>query len=109
MELMQPEAQQLYVFALHCNLLKGKFTPKSEVHIFPLTCRAIYQSRLLWCELQSVGDNGRKDVRLLSNIMELEGSRLATELANITMLASSVALAELAVLLISVRLAGVVC
>ena len=27
--------------------LKGQFTPKSKVHIFPLTCTAIYQFRLL--------------------------------------------------------------
>ena len=25
--------------------LKGQFTPKSKIHISPLTCRAIYQSR----------------------------------------------------------------
>ena len=31
--------------------LKGQFTPKSKIHIFPLTCSAIYQSRLFWCEL----------------------------------------------------------
>ncbi|MDG2555340.1 hypothetical protein P7M41_25405, partial [Vibrio parahaemolyticus] len=35
-------------------------------------CSAIYQSRSLWCELQSVGDIGHRDVCLLLNIMELE-------------------------------------
>ena len=52
---------------------KGQFTPKSEIHIFPLTCRAIYQSRLFWCELSSFGDIGCRDFYLLSNIMGLNG------------------------------------
>ena len=55
---------------------KGQFSPKSKIHIFPLTCSAVYQSRLFWCELPSVGDIGRRDVCLLSNIMELDGTRL---------------------------------
>ena len=54
--------------------LKGQFTPKSKIHIFPLFCRAIYQSRLLWCELSSFGDIGRRDFCLLSNIMGLNGA-----------------------------------
>ena len=51
--------------------LKGQFTPKSKIHIFPLTCTAIYQSRLLWCELPSFGD-----FYLLSNIMGINGALL---------------------------------
>ena len=49
------------------SCLKGQFTPKSKIHIFPLTFGAIYQSRLFWCELPSFGDTGRRDFCLLSN------------------------------------------
>lgn len=56
--------------------LKGHFTPKSKLHIFPLTCSAIHSSKLFWCELPSVGDIGHKDVCLLSCIMEPDGIRL---------------------------------
>ena len=37
------------------QILKGQFTPKLNIDIFPLTCSVIYQSRLLWCELPSFG------------------------------------------------------
>ena len=50
--------------------LKGQFTPKSKMHIFPLTYRAIYQTKLFWCELPSFGDVGC----LFSNIMKLNGA-----------------------------------
>ena len=33
--------------------LKGQFTSKSKIHIFPLTCSAISQYRLFWFELPS--------------------------------------------------------
>ena len=35
-------------------LLKGQFTLKSKIHIFPLTCDAIYPSSLFWCEFLSL-------------------------------------------------------
>ena len=54
--------------------LKGRFTPKSKIHIFPLTCSAIYKSREFWCELPSFGDFGRRDFCLFSNIMGLNGA-----------------------------------
>ena len=44
-----------------CFILKGTVHPKSKIHIFPLTCRAIYQFRTLWCELSSFGDIGCRD------------------------------------------------
>ena len=47
--------------------LKGQFIPKSKIDIFPLTRRAIYQSRLFWCELPSFGNIIRRDFCLLSN------------------------------------------
>ncbi|MDF4377384.1 hypothetical protein P3378_24580, partial [Vibrio parahaemolyticus] len=55
---------------------KGTVTPNSIIHIFPLTCSAFYQYRLFWCELLSVGDIGCRDVCLLLNIMELDGTQL---------------------------------
>lgn len=33
------------------TLLKGQF--KSKIHIFTLTCRAIYQSDCSWCDMTS--------------------------------------------------------
>lgn len=54
--------------------LKGQFTPKSKEHI-PLTCSAFYQSRSFWCELLSFGDKGHRDVCLVSNVMELNGTQ----------------------------------
>ena len=62
----------IYPLPLLC--LKGLFTPKSKIHIYPLTCGAIYQSRLFWCELSSFGDIGRRDFCLPSNVM---GSNVA--------------------------------
>ena len=53
--------------------IKGQFTLKLKIHIFPLTCSAIYQSKLFWCELSSFGDISRRDFCLLSNIMGLNG------------------------------------
>ena len=55
------------------NILKGQFTPK--IHIFSLTCRAINQSRLIWCELSSFGDIG-----LFSNIMGLNSALSTTKI-----------------------------
>ena len=43
-------------FDVRGSPLKGQFTPKSKIQIFPLTCSAIYQSRLFSCELPSFGD-----------------------------------------------------
>lgn len=54
---------------INANMLKGQFTSKSKIHFIPLTCGAIYSSRLFWCELQSVGGIGRRAVGLLSNLM----------------------------------------
>ena len=45
-----------------------------HIHISPLTCSAIYQSRLFWCELPSFGDIGRRDFCLFSKIMGLNGA-----------------------------------
>ena len=53
------------------TLLKGPFAPKSNTHIFPLTCNAIYPSRLFWCELSSFGYIDQRDVCFLSNVMVL--------------------------------------
>ncbi|MDG2590005.1 hypothetical protein P7M45_23995, partial [Vibrio parahaemolyticus] len=73
------------------RLLKGKFTPKSKIHISPLTCSAIYQSRLIWCELPSVGDIGHRDVCLFSIKMELDGTQPKKEihLKNLTAISLS--------------------
>ena len=49
--------------------LKGQFTPKSKIHIFPLTCSAIYQSKLFWSELPIFGA-----ISPFSNTMGLNGS-----------------------------------
>lgn len=54
--------------------LKGHFTPKSKEHT-PLTWSAFYQSRSFWCELLSFGDKGHRDVCLVSNVMELNGTQ----------------------------------
>ena len=54
--------------------LKWKFTPKSKIPISPLTCSAIYSSRLFWCGLSSFGDSDHRDFCLLSNIMEWNGA-----------------------------------
>lgn len=56
--------------------LKGQFTPKWKIHILPVTCSAIYQSRLFWCELPNVRDISCRDVCLLWNIVELDGTQL---------------------------------
>lgn len=42
--------------------------------VFFLTCCAIYPSRLLWCKLPNYISH--RDVRLLLNITELDGSQL---------------------------------
>lgn len=47
--------------------------PESKTHIFLLTCRAVYPSRLLL---------GFEDVCLLSNIMELDGALACGEKLN---------------------------
>ena len=49
-------------------ILKGQFTRKSKRPTLPLTCRAVYLSRLLWSEL-SFGDISHRDVGLLVDIM----------------------------------------
>ena len=56
--------------------LKGQFTPKSKIHIFRLTCCAIYQSRLFWCELPDFGDIGRRDFCLFLSIIGVNGALL---------------------------------
>ena len=57
--------------------------PESKTHIFPLTCRAVYPSRLL---------PGFEDVCLLSNIMELDDAFACGEKLNssVTFLKSSI-------------------
>lgn len=52
--------------------LKGQVTPKSIIHIFPVTCSAIYPSKLFLCELPSCGDIVCRNVCLPSSIMELD-------------------------------------
>ena len=52
-------------------ILKG--TATSKIQIFPLAYSAVYPSRLFWCELQSFV---HRDIKLLSNIMGLNGTRL---------------------------------
>ena len=48
------------------SLLKGQFTPKSKIHIFPLTCRDIYQSRLFWRGLSiKISASGTKKTTFL--------------------------------------------
>lgn len=56
--------------------LKVQFTPKSKrrLQISPLTCRAIKQPRLFWCELTSFGDIGCRDVCRLSNLIKVDGT-----------------------------------
>ena len=56
------------------RILKGQFTPKSKIHIFPLTFSAVYQSKLFWCELPSFGDIRCRDFCFLSGIMEVNGA-----------------------------------
>lgn len=47
-------------------------SPKKQIqNTFPLTCSAIYQSRLFWCKFLSFGDISCRDVFLLLKIMEL--------------------------------------
>lgn len=46
--------------------------------------RAIHPSRLFHCELQSLGDISRRDVCFLSNIMELDRTRLVVPKAKKT-------------------------
>ncbi|MDF4341209.1 hypothetical protein P3480_25735, partial [Vibrio parahaemolyticus] len=65
-----------FSFDIAISISKTEFTLKSKIHIIPLTCSAIYQSGLFCCELQSVGDISRRDVCLLSNIIELDGTQL---------------------------------
>lgn len=42
--------------------LKGQFTEKLKMHIFPLTCSAINPSGLFWCELLSFRDIDRESL-----------------------------------------------
>jgi len=66
------------------TLLKRTFQPKiqdffllvSFLFFFVFSLSAFYQSRLFWCELPSVGDICCRNVCFLSNIMELDGTRL---------------------------------
>jgi len=54
--------------------LKGQFTQKSKTYFTSyLWC---YLTSFFWCELQSVGDISHRDVCLLLNIMELDGTPL---------------------------------
>lgn len=49
----QDDFQQSYKilqpFSVYRIVLKVWFSPKSQVHIFPVTCSAIYPTRLFWC------------------------------------------------------------
>ena len=54
--------------------LKGQFSPKSKIDIFPVTCSAVYQSTYFWCESPSFGDISRRDFCLLANVMGLNGA-----------------------------------
>ena len=54
----------------------GTVHPKPKIHISPLTCSAVCQSKLFWCELPTFGDIGHGDFCLLSNIMGLNGALL---------------------------------
>ena len=47
--------------------LKRQFIPKSKIHMFPLICSAIYQSRYIWCEFPSFIDIGPRDLYPFSN------------------------------------------
>lgn len=49
------------------------FTQKSNIHIFPFTCSAIYPSRLFWSELLSFG---HRNACILSNTKELDVAQL---------------------------------
>ena len=69
------------------------FTPKSRLHIVPLTFSAIYPFRFVfsfWFELLSFGDISCGDVCPLLNIMELDATRLVVpEKLNISVSFSS--------------------
>ena len=66
------EANDMQLFDQSRAYLKGQFTIKSKIHIFPLSCSAGYLSRLLWCDFQSFRDIVCRDVCLLWNVMELD-------------------------------------
>lgn len=58
-------------------MLKGQFTLKiPKRHIFPFTCSTIYPSGLFWYKLPTFGDICYRDVCLLSDIMEPDGTRI---------------------------------
>lgn len=48
------ESSLTIIYRYDGHTLKGQFSPKSNIHIYPLTCRAVYQSRLFKCELPGV-------------------------------------------------------
>ena len=70
------------VFQHPGDILKGTVQPQIKIHIFPLTVITIYSSRLFWCELMSFEDISSRNVRLFSNIMELDGTLVPRYLKN---------------------------
>ena len=55
---------------------KGTVHSQDQKYIFVLLPipKAIYPSKLFWCELPSFGDSGNRDFCLFSNIMEVNGA-----------------------------------
>ena len=66
------------IYFLGGSVVEEVFRFVTKTHIFPLTCRAIYQSRLFWCELSCFGDIDCKDFCLFSNIIGLNGALTET-------------------------------
>lgn len=50
----QAHPENSLLFLMYVSLFKGQFIPKPEIHISPLTCTAIYQSSLFWCDLPEI-------------------------------------------------------
>lgn len=50
----------MWANVIHYGPLKEQFTPKPEIHTFPLSCRDIYPYRMLCCELPSSGDTSHR-------------------------------------------------
>lgn len=63
------------------GIIKGTVRHQVKNIYFPLSCSAGYLSRLLWCDLQSFRDIVCRDVCLLWNVMELDGTRPAVHRA----------------------------
>ena len=58
--------------------LKGQFTPKSKIHVFPLLCRVIIQSRQFLCELSSFGENGHRDYTVIGSVADTKSPGIST-------------------------------